>query len=285
MLVRSRNKHASRSRSRGPLGVTAAALVMAQVAALLVVFGIQLPTRPPQGPGPEPFVTVYVPLSEGDYMTALRNGTGRPGSIGTTARTTISITAAAADSVIYYDQWENGFETTINDPAVTSGAGATLVWGDGNTANGDVTPFCPRCSADIIPAGGVITLNNSVAPGAAGTPTETPAGITVSGTPLVRNANQVYWDGRDKIASTRGISVSQAGWGDADALASGAVSALDTSRWGTVVRRAGRRGLPLARGQRIDRRVPHRVHRGVGDGGRARNRRQRRPRRRRDRST
>jgi uncharacterized repeat protein (TIGR01451 family) len=223
------------SAARRPRGraVVAMVAVAAQLAAVVVVVGLVVTPVGAQGPGPVPFVTVYVPLSEGDYMTALRNGTGAPGSIGTTARTTISITAAAADSVIYYDHWENGFEPTINDPSATSGAGATLVWGDGNPANGDVTPFCPRCSGDVIPAGGVITLNNSVPPGSAGTPTETPGGISVSGTPLVRNPAQVYWDGRDKIASTRGLSVSQAGWGDADALASGAVSALDTSRWGT----------------------------------------------------
>ncbi|MEJ5254882.1 MAG: C25 family cysteine peptidase [Acidimicrobiales bacterium] len=187
-------------------------------------------------PGPEPVITFYVPLAEPDYINALRTGTGQPASIGTTARTTISITVASAGAVVYYDQWENGYEPVINDPVQVTGAGATQVWGDGNPANGDVTPFCsPSCPGDVIPPGGVITLNNSRRPGTTTPVSDTPAGIPLLGTPpaLSRDPAELYWDGRDKIASNRGLAVSQAGWGDANALASGAVSAYDTSRFGT----------------------------------------------------
>jgi uncharacterized repeat protein (TIGR01451 family) len=176
---------------------------------------------------------MYVPLAENDYITALRTGTGLPAAIGTDAFTTVSITVAAADAVLYYDQWENGFEADINDPLQVTGAGATQVWGDGDLTNGDVTPFCSACSGDIIPAGGVITLNNTRRPGAATPVGVVPVAIPLTGTPLQRDAAELYWDGRDKIAATRGIAVANAGWGEADALASGAVSAFDTSRWGT----------------------------------------------------
>ncbi len=205
---------------------------LSALALISTVFVIGLAAPPAQAaPGPNPVLTMYVPMFEDDYMEALRSiDTGAPNPIGTTARTTISITASAPNTVIYYDQWENGFEGTINDPLQTTGGGRTVVWGDGNTSNGDVGLFCTRCAAagtDVIPAGGVITLNNTLLPDGSGAIATAPGPVT---TPRV--SSTVYWDGRDKIASTRALTVSQAGWGQANALASGAVSAFDTSRWG-----------------------------------------------------
>ncbi|WP_334142065.1 C25 family cysteine peptidase [Rhabdothermincola sp.] len=221
-----------RERRRARRGAVLA-LVLAQLVAVVAVVGLDV-RRAVAAPGPPPLLTFYVPLAENDYLTALRNGTGLPASIGTTAFTTISLTAAAAGTIIYYDHWENGYEATINDRTQITGAAATLVWGDGDLTNGDVTPFCtPSCTGDIIPAGGVVTLNNSRRPGTTDPVSAVPSGIPLSGSPLARDPAQVYWDGRDKLASTRGLAVANVGWGEADALASGAVSAYDTTRFGT----------------------------------------------------
>lgn len=227
-----RDSTARRVKVRRRAATMVVGAVLAQVVAVVATVGY---TAQPAyaAPGPEPLLTMYVPLAENDYITALRTGTGLPGDIGTSAYSTISITVAASGAVLYYDQWENGFEATINDRTQVSGAGATQVWGDGDLTNGDVTPFCAACSGDLIPAGGVITLNNTRRPGTSTTVGPVPVAIPLTGTPLQRNSAEVYWDGRDKIASTRGIALSNAGWGQANALASGAVSAFDTSRWGT----------------------------------------------------
>lgn len=194
------------------------------------LFALVSPAKPAAAaPGPAPLITFYVPMFEDDYMEALRSiDAGNGNRPGTVARTTISITAAASGGVIYYDQWENGYETTINDPTQTTGAGRTLVWGDNDPSNGDVSAFCPRCGGvDVIPAGGVITLNNTRLPDGTGTQAFAPGPV-----PTPRVQANVFWDGRDKIAASRGLTVANIGWGQADALASGAVAALDTNRWG-----------------------------------------------------
>ena len=51
----------------------------------------------------------------------------------------ISIAAVANGTIIYYDQWENGYDTDIANPTdLYSSPGnldGTQIWGDGNVAN------------------------------------------------------------------------------------------------------------------------------------------------------
>ena len=103
----------------------------------------------------------------------------------------ISIVAGFDATLLYYDHWEGtpaGYEADIANPVQPS----TLVWGDSNPANGDVSTLCPKCIGDVINAGAVITL--------------------VSDVPVPRNAANIFFDGRDKIGVSKAVAVTRATW-------------------------------------------------------------------------
>lgn len=103
--------------------------------------------------------------------------------------TIISIIITTEGTVVYYDQWEDGYEVDINAPTMSS----TQVWGDGNDGNG----VCPGFVNDPfgLPSGTVITLRNNVPAPARNFTTH----------PLLD-------DGGDRVAATRAITVTRACW-------------------------------------------------------------------------
>jgi uncharacterized repeat protein (TIGR01451 family) len=125
---------------------------------------------------------------------------------------TISISVLRNNTIIYYDQWEDGLETNILFPTQAS----TEVWGDNNPGNG--AP--PNIPGDVLSAGEVITLQNFV--------------------PVPRSTADVRFDGGDKIVSAGGaIAVTLAAWPEAVATGYSGILFADawelypTSRWGT----------------------------------------------------
>ena len=71
----------------------------------------------------------YVPLPEAQIYqanNAIVTGTG------STIFSTISIHVVYDGTVIYYDQWEDGYETDLGNPTKPT----TQIWGDGNDAHG-----------------------------------------------------------------------------------------------------------------------------------------------------
>ncbi len=130
---------------------------------------------------------------------------------------TIAIAPAFAGTIVYYDQWENGFETDISNPAniwSSSNPGGTQIWGDNNPANG----IPPGFATDVIGGGDYINLQSIIA---------------------YPHVSGIDFDGGDKMATTKAVSVSTVLWpvfhdttGDGVDLAEGA-SVLDTSRFGT----------------------------------------------------
>src|SRR3954462_3911303 len=125
----------------------------------------------------------YLPMPEQQIYqanSAIIAGTG------STINSTFSVMVTGTGTVIYYDQWEDGYETLLAAPAQAS----TLVWGDGNNANG-VTPGFTNDPVGL-PAGTVITLTNAVT--------------------LPRNPSTLLWDARDHIAATKALVISRAGW-------------------------------------------------------------------------
>ena len=66
----------------------------------------------------------------------------------------VTFSAATDNTVIYYDHWEDGYEKDITNPVQST----TLVFGDGNPANG----YPPGNAGDLIPAGTVFSLRNYV---------------------------------------------------------------------------------------------------------------------------
>ena len=153
--------------------------------------------------GPEPVQIAYVAVTEDqvyDYFQALYSPSG------TLIHTNISFTTAGDGTIVYYDHWEDGFEADIANPI----QGSTQVWGDADLSNG-VAPGSPT---DVINTGDTVILENDVP------------------TPRVQ-ANQFY-DGGDKIASTRGIAITRAAWPvDPGVVGAAATSVYDTSRYGT----------------------------------------------------
>lgn len=166
---------------------------------------------------PAPVQTFYVPFPESQLLTGLQAiESGGSGAAPVNPMTTyISISAAAAGTIVYYDQWENGYDPDIANPLNLYSAGnlgGTQVWGDGDTSNG--AP--PGVPSDIIAAGTVIILNNTV---------NTTSPLTID------------FDGRDKIAATKNIAVTRTGWAsDSGTLLAGSVEVLATENWGTDYR-------------------------------------------------
>ncbi len=160
----------------------------------------------------------------------------------------VSIAIGTTGTQIYYDQFENGYESALNAPSsVWNGAGSagTQIWGNGNAADG-----CPpnrdgvnnlTCSNanDQLRAGDVVVLRNAVQ----------------STTPEV-----IDFDGRDKFGSTEQIAVSRVYWSAGNCgtgqppgtCLAGAVEVYPTSDWGTTyVAPVGMGGIELV-GQSVN---------------------------------
>ena len=175
------------------------------------IFAMAAPQASAQG-NPVPVQTFYVPFAEDNLLQAFRTitGTTTPKNPFTTY---ISIAAIADNTIIYYDQWENGYDPDIANPSNLYSAenpGGTQIWGDGDPANG-APPGFPE---DIINAGNVIILNNSL------------------DTSTLKDV--IDFDGRDKIASSKNVTLSRTGWASGSGtFLAGCVEMYDTSLWGT----------------------------------------------------
>ena len=148
----------------------------------------------------------YVPLPEAQIYAA--NNAIVAGT-GSTIFSTISIHVVSDNTVIYYDQWEDGYEVSLGSPTQST----TQIWGDGNDAHG-IPPGMVHNPLGL-PAGTIITLTNAV--------------VTQPRNPAV-----IQYDGRDHIGATRPIVVTRAHWpSTTGTVIAGAVSVLSTAQWGT----------------------------------------------------
>ncbi|WP_333788323.1 hypothetical protein, partial [Methanomethylovorans sp.] len=183
---------------------------------------------------PPPVQFFYVPIPEGQHLqalTAIQSG-GSGTSPGNPMQSYISISAIADNTIVYYDQYENGFEPDIGNPLdvySNSNLDGTQIWGDGDPSNG--AP--PGIASDIINEGTVIVLNN---------PVTTTDPITV-----------IKYGGRDKIAATKTISVVRAGWSTGpNTLMADANEVYDTDNWGTDFRVPVGENIPSSTGSSPD---------------------------------
>ena len=162
--------------------------------------------------GPTPIQFFYLPLPEDQVRTSLQliySGTG------TTMTSVTSIGVTALNTVLYYDQWEDGYELDVTNPTKTS----TKIWGDGNAGNGDVCPLvqpASLCTApDTLKPGAVIVLRNDV--------------------PLPRNPANLFYDGRDKVSATKILTMARSLWAannQPGTVLADASEVYDLSRWG-----------------------------------------------------
>jgi hypothetical protein len=159
------------------------------------------------GAGPPPVETYLIPLPEEDIRDgslALYSGTDDM------VHTIISVTGAVDGTIIYYDHWEDGFETDLATPAQAT----TEIWGDGVVANG-APPGCASDLCDAFDAGDNAALINDV-----------PSNP--------RDPLAVFYDGGDQLGATSSIAVTRAGWAlDPGTLLAGAVEVYPTDAWGT----------------------------------------------------
>ncbi|NTV13678.1 MAG: hypothetical protein HGA96_07095, partial [Desulfobulbaceae bacterium] len=159
----------------------------------------------------------FVPMREADVQTSLKAiSTSVTGNI----ETIISITSTSNDTVVVYDHWEDGYEPDINNPIQAT----TQIWGDDNTANDGLATGVTKPAGDTFDSGQTILLTNAVNPAS----------------PLTLD-----FDGRDRIASTKAVGVTRAGWSATPGtVLAGAVNVIDAGNAGTVYT------LPI--GQNVD---------------------------------
>ena len=141
-------------------------------------------------------------------------------------RSVSGLSITANNTIIYYDQWENGYDLDIANPAnlwSVGNLGGTQVWGNGVAADGcppnkdGVIPLACSDANDVLTSGNVIVLENNV--------------------PLPRNPATILFDGRDKVGATKSVAVTRSIWGIAPGtVLADAVEVFDTTRWGTSFR-------------------------------------------------
>lgn len=176
------------------------------LAALLVVVGATFAAAPIASAGPARVMAGYVPLPADDFQRYLESVNS---AADTTVSFTVGITNAAGGSQMTYDHHEDGYEV---DPANPTQA-TTLVFGDGDTGNGNAGTYCSACSGDLLPQGAALIMRSSI--------------------PTPRTST-VFFDGSDKVSSTRGFTITAGGFTTPlNSVLSGVVSAYDTTKYGT----------------------------------------------------
>lgn len=206
---------------------------MRLLAAFVAALGIFAHGEIALAANPAPVQLFYMPFPEDQLLTGLQAiENGGPSNAPTNPVTTyISIAAVANGTIIYYDQWENGYDSDIANPLdLYSSPGnldGTQIWGDGNVANG----FPPGVPSDVINAGTVIILNNDINTG---------------------NLLAIDFDGRDKLAATRTVAVTHTAWAaGSNTLLAGSVEVLDTGLWGIDYRAPVGENIPDATDQQM----------------------------------
>ena len=137
---------------------------------------------------PPPIQFFYIPLPEQALLASMQTINGTV-SGATGIDSLITITATDNNTVIYYDHWEDGYETNLAVPTQVAGAARTQIWGDGDATNG-ATPGAAPGTDPAINAGQIINLRNTVT--------------------LPRNPATVFFDAQDKIGASKTIAISRA---------------------------------------------------------------------------
>ncbi len=160
--------------------------------------------------------TYYIPLPENQLLKMFQDIATVTPSAASPIFSNISISPIANETIIYYDHWEDGYESDITNPLQTT----TQIWGDGKISNG-ARPGVSTDAGDVINAGGAFILSNNVA--------TTTTAITVT--------SPYQFNGRDKIASSKTIAISRANWAtNTGTNMTEATVVYDTTNWGTDFR-------------------------------------------------
>lgn len=137
---------------------------------------------PLSSPGQAAAQYYFVPLKEDTVHLALRTIDNFGGGIGSTIRSIISIAGGVSNTWVYYDQWEDGYEGRVTQPTQST----TQIWGDLNPSNG----IPPGFAQDLVTEGTIVTLLTDI--------------------PVPRVATNILYDGGDRFAVTRPVSMTRA---------------------------------------------------------------------------
>jgi IgGFc binding protein len=155
--------------------------------------------------------TFYIPFPESSMFTDFFFPIRPDRSVGPVV-SLISASISTDNTVIWYDHWEDGFDSDATN--ATTRSKTTEVWGDGNATNG-CRPFLPSCTdgTDLLKAGTSFVIQNSVV--------------------IPRDRLVLRWDGGDKVQTTFPIAITRGGYpAKPGSLLAGAVEVLDTDSWG-----------------------------------------------------
>ena len=125
--------------------------------------------------------TFFVPLPEDEMQISLNAIDAYRGNIGDEMQSAVSMVVGTDGTILYYDQWEDGYEAEITEPTQLT----SQVWGDGDPDNG----YPPGYPDDLLSAGDVIRLESTI--------------------DVTRNSVTVEYDGRDKVATTYPIAMTR----------------------------------------------------------------------------
>ena len=198
------------------LSKVASMLKRAALAALVVPCAVALADELPK-----PVQVFYNPFPEADVLEALTQIEGDYNYVASGVNYTPSepvysytyITVYADNTVIYYDQWENGYEADISKPSSlysSSNVLGTQIWGDGDLSNG----CAPGTTDDRLRTGTIIKLESAIT--------------------LKKVGTELYYDGRDKWAASKPCAASRAVWAEnSKTLLASANEMFDTTYFGT----------------------------------------------------
>jgi uncharacterized repeat protein (TIGR01451 family) len=177
----------------------------------MAAFACLVPSLSAFAANPPPTQVFYVPFPENDQLAGYLGVT--TGSSSAQASDPLAVfvnfSASADDTVIYYDHWEDGYESDITRPKQST----TQVFGNGNPADG----YPPGNAGDLISAGTVFSLRNYV-----------------TSTTL---QSVLDYDARDKISSFKPISVTKTSFpASTNSLLAGCVEVFERGIWGTEYR-------------------------------------------------
>ncbi|MBU0678632.1 MAG: DUF11 domain-containing protein [Verrucomicrobia bacterium] len=125
----------------------------------------------------------YVPMPENDMHRTLNQIDNGAGNIGSVMNSTISIVPSMDGTLIYYDHWEDGYEEDIVHPRQIT----TEIWGDNNPITGTPPTWGTN---DVVDSACIVNLRDNI--------------------DVPRTASSFEFDGGDRFACSRGVSVSRA---------------------------------------------------------------------------
>ena len=152
--------------------------------------------------------TYYLPLKEDQLLETMKVvTTSAAGPI----HSMTSIVVAANNTQIWYDHWEDGFESDYLSPTQPS----TEIWGDSNALNGCAPGVisCTDASDTLVPGQAIIVEHVIDIP---------------------RNASTLHIDGGDRVDASFPIAITRAAYpATPDSRLGGAVEVVDSDNWGT----------------------------------------------------